>query len=218
MELCGGTHVNRTGDIGLLKVIEESSLAAGVRRLVAVTGPEAINYVQKNANIVYELQGVLGTKADEISSRVNHLIDERKELEKKLKQKRSSSQFNARALMDESVKVNDYNILVSEIESESLDELKGFGDNILNVLGSGIALLGSDKGSKPSAVIVVTEDIINKGVNAGDLAKIIGKEMGGGGGGKPSLATAGGKDSKSYAIAMRKGIDLIKSELKKVED
>ena len=217
MELCGGTHVNRTGDIGLLKVIEESSLAAGVRRLVAVTGPEAINYVQKNANIVYELQGVLGTKADEISSRVNHLIDERKELEKKLKQKRSSSQFNARALMDESVKVNDYNILVSEIESESLDELKGFGDNILNVLGSGIALLGSDKGSKPSAVIVVTEDIINKGVNAGDLAKIIGKEMGGGGGGKPSLATAGGKDSKSYAIAMRKGIDLIKSELKKVE-
>ena len=218
MELCGGTHVNRTGDIGLLKVIEESSLAAGVRRLVAVTGPEAINYIQKNANIVYELQGVLGAKADEISSRVNHLIDERKELEKKLKQKRSSPTFNARALMDESVKVNDYNILVSEIESESLDELKGFGDSILNILGSGIALLGSDKGSKPSVVIVVTEDIINKGVNAGDLARIIGKEMGGGGGGKPSLATAGGKDSKSYTMAMRKGIDLIKSELKKIGD
>tara|TARA_B100000470_G_scaffold221988_1_gene214342 strand:- start:11803 stop:14400 length:2598 start_codon:yes stop_codon:yes gene_type:complete len=218
MELCGGTHVTRTGDIGLLKVIEESSLAAGVRRIVAVTGPEAISYIQKNANIIHELQGILGTKADEISSRVNHLIDERKELEKKLKHKRNSSTFSANTLMEGAVKINDFNILVSEVESESLDELKGFGDKILNVLGSGVGILGSDNGDKPSVVIVVTDDIIKRGINAGDLAKIIGKEMGGGGGGKPSLATAGGKDSKSYAMAMKKSIDLIKSELKKVED
>ena len=126
MELCGGTHVTRTGDIGLLKVIEESSLAAGVRRIVAVTGPEAINYIQKNANIIHELQGILGTKEDEINSRVNHLIDERKELEKKLKHKRNSSTFSANTLMEGAVKINDFNILVSEVESESLDELKGW--------------------------------------------------------------------------------------------
>jgi len=202
----------------LLKVIEESSLAAGVRRIVAVTGPEAISYMQKNANIIHELQGILGTKADEISSRVNHLIDERKELEKKLKHKRNSSTFSANTLMEGAVKINDFNILVSEVESESLGELKGFGDKILNVLGSGVGILGSDNGDKPSVVIVVTDDIIKRGINAGDLAKIIGKEMGGGGGGKPNLATAGGKDSKSYAMAMKKSIDLIKSELKKVED
>jgi alanyl-tRNA synthetase len=120
--------------------------------------------------------------------------------------------------MEGAVKINDFNILVSEVESESLDELKGFGDKILNVLGSGVGILGSDNGDKSSVVIVVTDDIIKRGINAGDLAKIIGKEMGGGGGGKPSLATAGGKDSKSYAMAMKKSIDLIKSELKKVED
>ena len=217
MELCGGTHVDRTGDIGLLKIIEESSLAAGIRRLVAVTGPEAISYIQTNADIINKLQAILGTKADEISFRVNHLIEERKELEKKLKHKRSKSSINAKTLMEECQKYKDYNILVSNVDFESLDELKGFGDEILNVLGSGIAVLGSDKSDKPIVVIVVTNDIIDKGINAGNLAKIIGNEMGGGGGGKPSLATAGGKDLNTYALAMKKSIDLIKSELKKVE-
>ena len=217
MELCGGTHVDRTGDIGLLKIIEESSLAAGIRRLVAVTGPEAISYIQTNADIINKLQAILGTKADEISFRVNHLIEERKELEKKLKHKRSKSSINAKTLMEECQKYKDYNILVSNVDSESLDELKGFGDEILNVLGSGIAVLGSDKSDKPIVVIVVTNDIIDKGINAGNLAKIIGNEMGGGGGGKPSLATAGGKDLNTYALAMKKSIDLIKSELKEVE-
>ena len=217
MELCGGTHVDRTGDIGLLKIIEESSLAAGIRRLVAVTGPEAISYIQTNADIINKLQAILGTKADEISFRVNHLIEERKELEKKLKHKRSKSSINAKTLMEECQKYKDYNILVSNVDFESLDELKGFGDEILNVLGSGIAVLGSDKSDKPIVVIVVTNDIIDKGINAGNLAKIIGNEMGGGGGGKPSLATAGGKDLNTYALAMKKSIDLIKSELKEVE-
>ena len=217
MELCGGTHVDRTGDIGLLKIIEESSLAAGIRRVVAVTGPEAISYIQTNADIINKLQAILGTKADEISFRVNHLIEERKELEKKLKHKRSKSSINAKTLMEECQKYKDYNILVSNVDFESLDELKGFGDEILNVLGSGIAVLGSDKSDKPIVVIVVTNDIIDKGINAGNLAKIIGNEMGGGGGGKPSLATAGGKDLNTYALAMKKSIDLIKSELKEVE-
>ena len=217
MELCGGTHVNRTGDIGLLKITEESSLAAGVRRMVAVTGPEAINYFQNKVSIVQELQGILGAKSDEISSRVSHLIDERKVLEKKLKQKRSSSAFNAKVIIEDALKVNEHNIIVSEVDSESLDELKRFGDQTLNVLESGIAVLGSNKGAKPAAVIVVTDDIIKKGLNAGSLAKLVGNEMGGGGGGKPSLATAGGKDLKSYTTAMKKSIDLIKSELKKVE-
>ena len=217
MELCGGTHVDRTGDIGLLKIIEESSLAAGIRRLVAVTGPEAISYIQTNADIINKLQAILGTKADEISFRVNHLIEERKELEKKLKHKRSKSSINAKTLMEKCQKYKDYNILVSNVDFESLDELKGFGDEILNVLGSGIAVLGSDKSDKPIVVIVVTNDIIDKGINAGNLAKIIGNEMGGGGGGKPSLATAGGKDLNTYALAMKKSIDLIKSELKEVE-
>ena len=217
MELCGGTHVDRAGDIGLLKIIEESSLAAGIRRLVAVTGPEAISYIQTNADIINKLQAILGTKADEISFRVNHLIEERKELEKKLKHKRSKSSINAKTLMEECQKYKDYNILVSNVDFESLDELKGFGDEILNVLGSGIAVLGSDKSDKPIVVIVVTNDIIDKGINAGNLAKIIGNEMGGGGGGKPSLATAGGKDLNTYALAMKKSIDLIKSELKEVE-
>ena len=92
-------------------------------------------------------------------------------------------------------------------------QMKEYGDKILNALESGVAVIGSDKGNKPSVVIVVTDDIINQGVNAANFAKIIGNEMGGGGGGKPNLATAGGKNTKTYTIAMKKSIDLIKSEL-----
>ena len=108
-------------------------------------------------------------------------------------------------------------IVETQVPKKFIDIINTVGDEILNVLGSGIAVLGSDKSDKPIVVIVVTNDIIDKGINAGNLAKIIGNEMGGGGGGKPSLATAGGKDLNTYALAMKKSIDLIKSELKEVE-
>ena len=106
-ELCGGTHVKRTGDIGLFKIIEESSLAAGIRRLVAVAGPKAVSYVQNHANIVQELQAILGTKADDISTRVDHLINQKKELEKQLKRKKeTSTAFNPITILEKGTMVD----------------------------------------------------------------------------------------------------------------
>jgi alanyl-tRNA synthetase len=98
-----------------------------------------------------------------------------------------------------------------------MEELKEMGDVLLNELPSGVGVLGTDAGDKPCVVIVVTNDLTKKGVKAGNLAKIIGNEMDGGGGGKPHLATAGGKNSKSFKVAMKKSVDLIKTELKKVK-
>jgi len=217
-ELCGGTHVERTGDIGLFKIIEESSLAAGIRRLVAVAGPKAVSYVQNHANIVQELQAILGTKADDISTRVDHLITQKKELEKKLKRKKeTSTAFNPKTILEKGTMVANHNVVTAIVIADSMEELKEMGDVLLNALPSGIGVLGTDAGEKPCAVIVVTNDLIKKGIKAGYLAKIIGNEMDGGGGGKPHLSTAGGKNSKSFKVAMKKSIDLIKAELKKVK-
>ena len=217
-ELCGGTHVDRTGDIGLFKIIEESSLAAGIRRLVAVTGPKAVSYVQNHADIIHELQAVLGTKADDIRARVENLIYQKKELEKKLKQKKeTSTAFNPKTILEKGTMVTDHNVITAIVGANSIEELKEMGDVLLNSLPSGIGVLGTDAGDKPYAVIVVTNDLIKKGIKADYLAKIIGNEMDGGGGGKPHLATAGGKNSKSFKAAMKKSINLIKAELKKVK-
>ena len=217
-ELCGGTHVDRTGDIGLFKIIDESSLAAGIRRLVAVTGSKAVSYVQNHANIVHNLQAVLGTKADDISSRVEQLINQKKELEKKLKRKKqTTTAFNPKTILEKSTMVADHNVVTAIVSANSTEELKEMGDVLLNALPSGIGVLGTDAGDKPFAVIVVTNDLIKQGIKAGYLAKIIGNEMDGGGGGKPHLATAGGKNSKSFKTAMKKSINLIKAELKKVK-
>ena len=217
-ELCGGTHVERTGDIGLFKIIEESSLAAGIRRLVAVAGPKAVSYVQNHANIVQELQAILGTKADDISTRVDHLINQKKELEKKLKRKKeTSTAFNPKTILEKGTMVANHNVVTAIVSVDSMEELKEMGDVLLNSLPSGIGVLGTDAGDKPYAVIVVTNDLIKKGIKADYLAKIIGNEMDGGGGGKPHLATAGGKNSKSFKAAMKKSINLIKAELKKVK-
>ena len=217
-ELCGGTHVERTGDIGLFKIIEESSLAAGIRRLVAVAGPKAVSYVQNHANIVQELQAILGTKADDISTRVDHLINQKKELEKKLKRKKeTSTAFNPKTILEKGTMVANHNVVTAIVNVDSMEELKEMGDVLLNSLPSGIGVLGTDAGDKPCAVIVVTNDLTKKGIKAGYLAKIIGIEMDGGGGGKPHLATAGGKNSKSFKVAMKKSVDLIKAELKKVK-
>jgi len=217
-ELCGGTHVDRTGDIGLFKIIEESSLAAGIRRLMAVTGPKAVAYVQNHANIVHGLQTILGAKADDISARVEHLINEKKELGKKLKRnKEKSTAFNPKTILEKGAMVADHNVITAIVSANSMEELKEMGDVLLNALPSGIGVLGTDAGDKPCAVIVVTNDLTKKGIKAGYLAKIIGNEMGGGGGGKPHLATAGGKNSKSFKVAMKKSIGLIKAELIKVK-
>jgi alanyl-tRNA synthetase len=217
-ELCGGTHVDRTGDIGLFKIIEESSLAAGVRRLVAVTGSKAVSYVQNHASIVHDLQAVLGTKADDISTRVVQLINQKKELEKKLKRKKeTSTAFNPKTILEKGTMVADHNVITAIVSANSTEELKEMGDVLLNALPSGIGILGTDAGDKPFAVIVVTNDLIKQGIKAGYLAKIIGNEMDGGGGGKPHLATAGGKNSKLFQTAMKKSINLIKAEIKKVK-
>ena len=214
-ELCGGTHVSRTGDIGLFKITEESSLASGVRRVVAVTGPKAVEYVQDQSSVLTDLQHKLTSSAENLSERVDQLLKQKKELEKSLKQKqKASASFDVLSIISSGTEMNGHTIVIEESVADNMDTLKQFGDQLLEKLKSGIGVLGSTTGEKPSIVVVVTKDLVEKGIQATDLARSIGSVMGGGGGGRPHLATAGGKDNSKLKDALTEAKGIIENALK----
>ena len=210
-ELCGGTHVNHTGEIGLFKIIEESSLSAGVRRIIAITGKESVIYVQNQSSLVKGLLLKFNCNSDNLISRINQIIDEKKTIEKKLKQKNQSFEFDIPSLIKKGEEVGSSILISSIIENLSLAELKNIGDSLLQKINSGIGILGSVTEQKPQVVIVVTKDLIKNNILAGAIAKEIGKTMGGGGGGKPYLATSGGKNPDKLKSAIESGEVFAKS-------
>ena len=214
-ELCGGTHVDRTGDIGLFKIIEESSLASGVRRIVAVTGPKALEYTQDQFATLDQAKELLSCNIDSISDRLDQLINDKKALERELKKlKKSNSTFDAESLIKESYVFNDNTIVIKMTDAEDMDNLKDFGNMLLNKLENGIGVLAAIS-DKPILVVVVSDGLVKLGLKAGDLAQQVGSIMGGGGGGRPNLATAGGKDKKSLELALSKAKDII---IKNIEE
>ena len=213
-ELCGGTHVIQTGDIGLFKIIEESSLASGVRRIVALTGPKAIEYIQDQSIIINSIKSQLNCEVNLLDERVNQVLTQNKELEKKLKnQKKAGSTFNVAKLVEESKTIGNAKVIVHMTDATSSEELKGLGDSLLSGLKNGVGVLGA-AGEKPMIVVVVSNNLIKDGLNASSIAKSIGKSMGGGGGGKAHLATAGGKDLDSLKTALNESFNIIDNFIK----
>ena len=213
-ELCGGTHVDRTGDIGLFKIKEEASLASGVRRIVALTGPKAIELIQDQSLLINAIQSQLNCETNLVIDRVKQLVLQKKELEKKKKkQKKAGNAFDVNKIMDQSKTVSDIKVVAHMTDANSIDELKDLGDTLLNSMKSGVGVLGAE-GDKPMIVVIVSNDLIKMGLNAGSIAKSIGASMGGGGGGKPHLATAGGKDLDSLKNALSKSFEIIDDFIK----
>tara|TARA_B100000945_G_scaffold135438_1_gene108069 strand:- start:5 stop:2317 length:2313 start_codon:yes stop_codon:yes gene_type:complete len=194
MELCGGTHVNRTGDIGSFQITEETSLASGVRRILAVTGPVSVKRIQKRSEILNSLQSLLNVPEDGLFERVTSIINEKKKLDKQLSKQKKIKRFqisSAEKLMKNYEK-NKY--LTLDLENMSMEELKCIGDDFRQTVKSGIAVIFGQENKKLIAVVAITDNLVKKGIQAGKLAKEIGALMGGGGGGKPHLASAGGSN------------------------
>ena len=217
-ELCGGTHVNRTGDIGLFKIIEESSLASGVRRIIAVTGMGALDLFQNKDDLLNKIKFQMNCKEDEVYNRINQLFDEKKTLEKKIKNTKRFNITDIDSWISNCKKVLDYKIIIELVDIDNIDEIKRLGDILFSKLKSGIGVLFSKTSDKPSAVIILTKDLIDLGLNAGSFAKEIGSYMNGGGGGKPHLATAGGKDKDKVEQAIEKTFNMIKKKLNSIEE
>jgi len=201
-ELCGGCHVERTGDIGLFKLTSEASVASGVRRIEAVTGMEAVSVMQKNDSVIRESAKIIKTTPDSLISRISEMAETLKEKEKEIRRlsdKAASSE--AAGLMDNVVQVNGINVLAVKLSGADVDAMRKFADTARDKIVSGVVVVGSESDGKVMFVCGVTKDTTSK-VKAGDVVREVAKITGGGGGGRPDMAQAGGKNPEKLDEAI----------------
>ena len=202
MELCGGTHVARTGDIGLFKIISESGIASGVRRIEAVTGITALQYVQQQAFELTSISAVLKTDVTTVGERVLQLIEQTKTLEKevtKLKQEIANSAGSD--LLSQINEINGVKVLSYHVQGIESGALRTMIDDLKNQIGSGVILLGVATGEKVSLIAGVTKDLTQK-AKAGELVNFVAQQVGGKGGGRPDMAQAGGSQPENLDSAI----------------
>jgi alanyl-tRNA synthetase len=194
-ELCGGTHVRRTGDIGLFKVLSEGAVGAGVRRIEAVTGAAAEAYIAEQQRLLNEAAAALRTLPSDLTQRIAALLDERKRLERELTEARKAAAAGGAGSGPTSKQVNGVTLAARLLDGVPAKELKGMADEIKRQIGSGVVALVAVADGKASLVVGVTDDL-TKRLNAVELVKVGSAALGGqGGGGRPDMAQAGGPDA-----------------------
>jgi alanyl-tRNA synthetase len=202
-ELCGGTHVHRIGDIGVLKIVSEESVAAGVRRIEAVTGLGALSHYQHQAQTLRELASKLNVAEDGLLASVEKLSQTTKQLEKDLgAQKRKGALDQLDTLFGQAQTIKGVKAVISEVEGLDRDGRRLLVDSLRQKLGSGIVVLGMPEDDKVALIVGVTKDLTAK-VHAGKLIQALSKLVGGSGGGRPDLAEAGGKDTTALKSALQ---------------
>ncbi|MHC6645826.1 alanine--tRNA ligase [Alteromonas sp. HB246098] len=202
VELCGGTHVARTGDIGLFKITSEAGIASGVRRIEAVTGEQALEVVQAQQATLASLSGLLKTDSQNVLDRVVSLQNQTKELEKALnsaKQKLASQQ--GADMLSNAVEINGVKVLVANLEGVEAKSLRSMMDDIKNRIGEGIVVLGVANDAKVNLIAGVTKNLTGK-VKAGELVNFVASQVGGKGGGRPDMAQAGGDQPENLNQAL----------------
>ena len=205
MELCGGTHVNNTAEIGLVKIVSETGISSGVRRIEAVAGPAVLEYLNLRDRIVRDLSEQFRIQPEALPERINGLQGELKSTQKQLEAlKQELAQVQSEQLLAQAESVGDYKILVAQMEGEvDADALKSAAERLQQKLGESAVVLGSSPTEgKVSLVASFSQKVNQKGLQAGKFIGGIAKICGGGGGGRPNLAQAGGRDPSKLAEAL----------------
>jgi alanyl-tRNA synthetase len=214
-ELCGGVHVKETGEIGTFLIVSEGSVSAGVRRIEALTGHEAINYLQKSMDMLYGIAGQLSTTPEQTYNRVNALQEELANTRKQVATlRREIARFEFEKAMEGLESLNGVHAAFVQLNDVPTDTLREMSDWFRNRVKSGVIVLGSVVENKPQLLVSVTDDLTKKGLHAGNIIKEIAAVVGGGGGGRPNLAQAGGKDSGKLPDALAKARQLVASSYK----
>jgi len=212
-ELCGGTHINNTSEIGLFKILSEGAVAAGVRRIEAVTGLEAYKYQKEEEELLNSLVNNLKTNKTDVLIKVNQIIDKNKELENEVEKFKNLQSKNAvSSLIENAQEISGVKVLTAEVENQSMDMLREMADQFRNKLGSAIIVLASPAEGKVNLIAAATKDLVGK-VHAGNIVKEAAKVCGGGGGGRPDIAQAGGKDPAKIKEALEAAERIIKEQL-----
>jgi alanyl-tRNA synthetase len=203
-ELCGGTHAHATGDIGSFRIVGQSAIGAGVRRIEAQTGFGALEHARREARTLRETADLLRSAPAELLERVTRLLEREKELERELEKTRAQMRRGGSSDPMQSVReIGGVKLLVSELDDATPKELRGLVDELKQRIGSGIVLLGVKHEGKAALALGVTKDLIGR-FSAGDLVRELAKELGGTGGGRPDFAQAGGPDTSKLADALAK--------------
>lgn len=201
-ELCGGTHVIRTGDIGVFKIVAEQSVAAGVRRIEAISGDRALAEYQKSLATLRTVAGMLNAGEDEIIAALERQFEATKQLEKQLEaMKRKAAGSLATDLAEQGCTVKDVRLIAAQVDGLDREALRQLVDALRQKIGSGVVVLASAEDGKVALITGVTKDLIPK-LHAGKIVQEIAKIVGGSGGGKPDLAEAGGKDTSAIQKAL----------------
>lgn len=215
-ELCGGTHVNRTGDIGVFLITSEGSVAAGIRRIEAVTGRKAYELIQNRFNTLNQIASLLGSTPDLLPDKVNALLDELNAARKQIaamRQSQVAAEFAQK--LQQTILVNDVRVIAANLKDADADTLRQMADRFRQQYPSpGVAVLSSTKDGRPIIVAAITDDLLVRGLNAIALVKFVAAPLGGGGGGKPTLAQAGGKDATQLDLALRSVEAWVKENLR----
>jgi len=202
-ELCGGTHLQRSGQIGFCLLLGESSIGAGLRRVEAVTGRGAAAYVRQRLALLDEAAARVQATPDEVPGKLTLLLDDlagaRKEIERL---QREAAKSQVQALLAQAREVKGVKVLAAQVDATSMEALREMTDWLRDRLGSAVIVLGAVVGERPAFVAVVTPDLVARGYHAGKIVKEVAAATGGSGGGRPELAQAGGKDSSQLAAAL----------------
>jgi len=216
-EFCGGTHVDRIGSIGGFKIIKEESVSAGVRRITALTGHGLAKYLEQRSSIVDELSTMLKVPAESLTERVEQLVKDNKKLGKDLKsasrQAGADAMAEAKQLLDKCEKIGDAAIVIGRLSPTSVDQAREAIDMLKKKAKSAVIVFGFEDNGKVILLAGVTDDLIKKGLRAGDIVKEIAPIVDGGGGGKPEMAQAGGKKPEKIEDALAKAAEFIKNKL-----
>lgn len=214
-ELCGGTHLTNTSQIGMFKILSEGGVAAGVRRIEAITGKAVYEYLKEKEGIISEVCVNLKSKEDNLIQRISSLLEENKNLSKELHDiKTKISLQSADSIFDSKLEVNGVNLITNKFEGMDMDTLRETADNLRDKLGSGVVVLANVVDDKVNFVVTATKDVLDKGIHSGNIVREVAKIAGGKGGGRPNMAQAGASDISKVDQALSYASEVIKTQVK----
>jgi alanyl-tRNA synthetase len=213
-ELCGGTHVSRAGDIGLFKIVSEGGVAAGVRRIEAVTGGAAFDYVLETEHRLRDVAGLLRGSRDDVEDKVRQLIERSRRLEKEVAQlKDKLASGRGKDLASEAVEIAGIKVLATSVEGADAAALRNAVDQLKSQLGTAVIVLGAaGADGKVTLIAGVTADATSK-VKAGDVVNFVAQQVGGRGGGRADMAQAGGTNAAALPAALQSVVDWVQHRL-----
>ncbi|MGB6010967.1 MAG: DHHA1 domain-containing protein, partial [Desulfobacterales bacterium] len=208
-ELCGGTHTDLTGNIGLFKIIGESSVASGIRRIEALTGAAAVAHVQRYSKLMHDAAILLREHPEALPRRIEKLLFSQKSLEKEVEHLKAGIAMQSADWTEKEVKtIHGVKVLVKKVSVDNPAAMRDLADRFKEKIKSGIVILGSSDGSKALLIVVVTNDLTDR-YHAGKIVNGIGSIVGGGGGGRPDMAQAGGSKPEKLDAALEKAYEVV---------